>query len=318
MLEELDKSGVVISLGAKGHQLAETFSQQQAKKHKVKEVYLNTLAVYAVNVYLEGMGITTNLEASYSWNSVRQTMANATDLVIQDWGRLECCYLLPNQKVCHVSPEVYSGRIGYVVVKLNEDLTQAILQGFAVKVRKENLLLTDLLPLEELLEKLTLIPSTRKLQPSIIKLREWADNLFAAGWQSLQEYFQEQNLEPGFSFRSPTLIAPQPQSEQTTLGAGIKFIKLEKASQKVALVVSTDLKESLESTISIKIFPLEGSTYLPQDLQLIILSEAGDPVVQTKAKTTKQIEVEFSGEKGEKFSVKVVLDNFSITETFLI
>ncbi len=316
MLRESNSSGVIISLGAKAHQLAEAFSQQQAQSHKTKQVYLNTLAVYAVNIYLEGMGITTDLKSSYSWNAVMQTMANVADLVIPERGRLECRYLLPDQESCYVPSEVWLERTGYVVVKLDQDLSEARLLGFTIKVEEEYLALTNLLPLEDLLDRL--IGKQEKLQSSPIQLSNWLDNLFTKGWQSLQEYLQSQNYEPGFNFRSPALITSKPKTGKTNLAEGIKLIKFEKAEQQVALVVGADLKTQLESTISVKVFPLGSSTYLPQDLQLLILSETGEPVVQTKAKATKQIEVEFSGEKGEQFRVKVVLDDFSITETFSI
>ena len=51
---------------------------------------------------------------------------------------------------------------------------------------------------------------------------------------------------------------------------------------------------------------------------LIILSETGELVVQTKAKTTKLYFNLFSSHKGERFSIKIFLENLSFTEAFLI
>ena len=58
---------------------AEKFRCYQARSDKGKQVYLNTLAVSAVNRYLHFLGWATNLKASDSHNPVLQTMMDTAD-----------------------------------------------------------------------------------------------------------------------------------------------------------------------------------------------------------------------------------------------
>ncbi|HEY9743441.1 MAG TPA: DUF1822 family protein, partial [Coleofasciculaceae cyanobacterium] len=59
-------------------------------------------------------------------------------------------------------------------------------------------------------------------------------------------------------------------------------------------------------------------TYLPHDLQLMVLDEKGEAVMQAQARSTKNIQLKFSGEPGETFGVKVALGDVTVTEAFLI
>ncbi|MEC4991807.1 MAG: DUF1822 family protein, partial [Oscillatoria sp. PMC 1068.18] len=64
--------------------------------------------------------------------------------------------------------------------------------------------------------------------------------------------------------------------------------------------------------------PEYGNNYLPEDLQLIISNDRGEVVMQAIAKRTENIQLEFSGEIGEGFSVRVALGESSISESFII
>jgi hypothetical protein len=66
------------------------------------------------------------------------------------------------------------------------------------------------------------------------------------------------------------------------------------------------------------VYPANGKILLPEDLQLIVLDEAGKSVMQAEARSTKSILLKFSGEAGENFGIKVALGDVSITENFLI
>ena len=119
-----------VPLALEAHSRAEQFRRYQSNPDKAKQVYLNTLAVYAVNMYLQCRGFETDLETSDSWNPAMQMLLDTADLVVKNRGRLECRPVLPNAEVVCTPAEVWSERIGYVAVRLSESLREATLLGF--------------------------------------------------------------------------------------------------------------------------------------------------------------------------------------------
>ncbi len=167
-----------VSLALAAHSLAEKFRHHQANLQKAKQVYLNTLAVYAVNYYLECMGFETDLSASYSWNPVMQTLMDVADLEVKDYGRIECRVVLPNSHICQIPPEVWSDRIAYVIVQLDESLREATLLGFVEKVEVQELPLSELRSLEDFLKKMEL------LGKNPVNLSQWFARIFDDSWRT--------------------------------------------------------------------------------------------------------------------------------------
>lgn len=90
------------------------------------------------------------MEASDSYNPVMQTLMDIADLEVKDYGKLECRPVLSDCQVCYFPAEVWSERIAYVAVHLNESLSRATLLGFFKRARTEELPLSKLRPLEDL------------------------------------------------------------------------------------------------------------------------------------------------------------------------
>jgi len=294
------------------HQFAQQFHQQQPNLQKAKQVYLNTLAVYAVEFYLKCLGIETDIQASESWNPAIQTLANTADLEVKELGKLECRPVLPEAQVCQVPPEVWFNRIGYVAVRLDYALTQATLLGFMPTVNQEEFRLSELKPLEDLLEHLDKLKQPVK---EGVALSPWLHNVFEAGWETVEALFGlSQAEEFAFSFRSQT-TTPENSVSQVKRG---KWLSLERLGEEVALCVGLVPETSSKMNISVEAYPKKGQSYLPQDLQLMVLDENGDVVLQAIAKSTETIQLKFKGESGERFSVKVALGEVSVTEAFIV
>ena len=65
--------------------------------------------------------------------------------------------------------------------------------------------------------------------------------------------------------------------------------------------------------------PIGSQTYLPPLLELIVIYETGATFLQAQARSKDNyIQLEFSGEPREQFSIKVVLGDASITEDFVL
>ncbi|MEQ9670403.1 DUF1822 family protein [Coleofasciculus sp. G2-EDA-02] len=303
---------LTVPLTLEAHQIAQQFHQQHCPQ-KAKQVYLNTLAVYAVKTSLKCLGIPTNWQASDSWNPIMQTLENTADLLIKDIGKLECRPVLPNAASCHIPAEVWSERIGYVAVELNQALTEAKLLGFLPSVNTEEVLLTQLKSLEHLLEHIN--PSRQPIQ-----LNQWLQNIFDVGWQTVDTLFDSSPTELAFNFRNYTQIAThlsEPSDLKITRGKRLTLGRRYDDEQ-VILVMNLIPTRSSELDISVEIYPTNGQSYLPKNLRLMILDDTGETVMQAEARSTKQIQLQFSGEAGECFKVRVALADISITETFII
>ncbi len=312
-----------VPLTLKAHQLAQQFQKQQPNSKKAKQVYLNTLAVYAVNSYLECLGIATDLEVSDSWNTVMQSLSNTADLIVKGRGRLECIAVLPKAKVCDIPLEVWQDRDGYIAVQFNQELTEATLLGFVSEVATEELPLSQLKSLEELLKHLEGLlenisqPNQDKQNQKTVKLNQWIHNVFNSGWETVERLFNSSQPQLAFNFRNQSSNKHQHNNSDYDVRRG-KIFDLERSGEQMALVIGIKPTTSPELDISVEVYPTNNQIYLPPDLELMVLDKAGEAVMQAKARSTESIQLEFSGELGESFGVKVALGEFSITEEFII
>lgn len=158
---------LTIQLTGQAHTDARKFASQQATRTKGKQVYLNTLAVYAVQDFLKDLKIPTDLTAGESWNSVIRRFNNVADLVIPDLGKLECLPVLPGETTINLPPEVSEDRIAYVAVQFQEELTEVQLLGFYPtidpQVSVDTIDIANLEPIETLIDYLDRLESGKEL-----------------------------------------------------------------------------------------------------------------------------------------------------------
>ena len=297
-----------VLLTLKARQIAAKFRHQQTDVKKAKQVYLNTLAVWAVDSYLKTLGIETDLEAGHSWDPVHQTLSDTAALAVKGLGMLECRPVLPDERNCWIPPEVWTHRVGYVAVQFDPDLTEAKLLGFTPTVDRE------IFPLIELQ---SLAVCLQHLKPPV-RLGQWLNNIFDAGWEAANTLLAPPQAEPAFQFRSARSLTDKSADRSPKTIARKKAVDLELAGKPVELFVGLKPSTSREMDISIEIRAQGQQSYLPRDLQLAILDETGIAVMQAQARNSQTLQLEFSGESGERFSVKVSLGGFSLTEAFLI
>ncbi|MGB7443754.1 MAG: DUF1822 family protein [Coleofasciculaceae cyanobacterium] len=305
-----DNLTFTVPLNLAAHRAAQKFHQEHSNQHKAKQVYLNTLAVYAVNFYLGCLGIETSLEESDSWNPIIQTLANTADLLVKDVGKLECLPVLPGEQVCRILNEVHSERIGYVAVGLNQSLTDAQLLGFTPQVNAAELALSQLISLENLLNRIN-------HQKPGVNLSLWLENIFEEGWQTISALL-ETPTELAWRFRSGQVQQSSAEENLSTSVTRGKLLRLNQESGTVALLVKLTPTLSEEMDINVGIYPTKGTIYLPSELKLMVLDQPGEVIMSAVARNTKNIQLEFSGEPGESFSIKVALGEASLTEEFLI
>ncbi|MBW4602379.1 MAG: DUF1822 family protein [Calothrix sp. FI2-JRJ7] len=293
---------------------AEQLCKQQATPEKGERVRLNTLSVSFVNLYLQCMGFETDLENSDSWNPVQQTFLDVADLSLKDLGALECRPILEGEKFVYIPEEVQSDRIGYVVVQISKSYREAKLLGFVKEVTSDLLPIRQLQSLEDLLEylevEIELIRSLHIPNKTLVRLKQWLDNIIEAGWQEVETLLGTQANLPAWSLRSEA-------GAFLSRGKLIDFGIL--TEQAVVLVVTLPQDNEEEMDIIVEIHPKSGQDYLPSNLQLMVLDFEGGCVMEAQTRSNnKNIQLQFSGELGERFSIKVALGDVSVVEDFII
>lgn len=297
---EIEPWTFTVSLALSAHSQAEKFRRHHSNSDKAKQVYLNTLAVYAVDVYLQCLGFETNLQNSDSWNPAMQTLMDVADLVVKGCGKLECRPVLPNAEIVYITEEVWHERIGCVAVELNESLREATVLGFVEKVTKKELPLSQLQSLQKL-------PIQLNKSKPLVKLSQWFDDIFEIGWQAVETLLNTQELEPAFSFRSTPTVSR------------CKEIELKSLGQSVAMLVEISEESEEEINISVELHPAKNENYLPSDIELSVLDEDGETVMNVCGESdNKTIQLEFTGERGDRFDVKVDWGSTSVIESFVI
>lgn len=162
---------------------ARQFAKSQQTSAASEQVFLNTLAVLTVRHYLKMIGVSSDLDKSYSWQSITQQLSSDfADLYIPEArGRLECRSVKDEETTCHIPQAVINDRIGYVVVRFDEMFTAGEILGFVQSVSVTQLPLSYLQSLDELIDVLDDEP-----QPT--RLGQWTTGVIDAFWQSIEAF----------------------------------------------------------------------------------------------------------------------------------
>ncbi len=154
----------------------------------------------------------------------------------------------------------------------------------------------------------------------VINLSEWLQNLEGSqyNWQPLESFLSNQEGNLIFRFAG----APRSRSADTeTPNLSVSRVReIALPDHPVALIINCQLESDGRRDILVRLYPSkEEQTYLPQGAQLIILGESGEVFLESQSRSADNwIQLEFRGEAGEHFSVKVVLEDVNITEDFAI
>jgi len=297
-----------VPLSRAAHQIVTQFRQQQFNSQQGKQVYLNTLSVYAVNFYLKCMGFEPDWKSSDSFNPMMQKFTDVADLNVKHLGKLECRPVLPEQQIVSIPLEAMNQRRGYFAVQLNEKLTEATILGFIKNASTEEVPLTELKSLDFFLQYASQLENA-------VQLRQWLQHTFETGWETIETLLSP----PKIAWRSQNITLDSLTAINSDLGVErIKKFNLEPTGEQIGLLVRLQARTELEMGIGVELYPTNHHIYLPQNLQLMLLDEYGETVMQAEARSTKNIQLKFSGESGEVFSVKVALGETNIVETFVI
>jgi hypothetical protein len=301
-MNSMQSNYINVPLPQNAHRWAEEFAAEQISLKKGKQVYLNTLAVYAVRSYLEWLNIETSLNKGDSWHRGMRAIFDVADLVLPGIGKLECRPVLPGESAIILPSEVIEDRIGYVALQFNEQLDSVELLGFATKAQAATIQVAQLLNID------VLVDTIYKFSLSV-NLRQWLEGIFNPDWQSPELVFAE-------NFRRSNTISQKQINPQLSHISRAKVINL---GSQVVMLVQVTPTQTEAFDIRLRVYPGEDVTHLPPGLQMIILDEAENTCMEAQARNADDwVELEFNCQHEEKFRVKLVLGNTEATEDFAV
>jgi hypothetical protein len=308
--EIIESLTFTVSLCFEMHKVAQQYCQRQFTLEKVQQVYHNILAVQAVSFYLECIGWQTDWTDSDSHDPVMQAFTDVADLEVKNYGKLECRPVLSDTEFCHIPPDVWEDRIGYLVVHLNEPLTKATILGFTPTVVEKQ----GIIPLCELRSLADFPEYLSRFKP--VNLSQWFQGIFEPAWLLVEELLSKEQIELAFGNargQQPALLSKHFDIMRARkIDLGMKLI-----SHSVALIVSPRPVDKEEVDILVQVHPIKEKTYLPEGVKMIVQDEKGTAILDTKSrKQDNYIQLKFTAELGEYFSITVALENTSITESF--
>lgn len=315
---------IKVPLSTQAHEIALRFAAEQLTVEKGKKIYLNTLAVYTVHYYLKWFGIKTDLNSGECWHPGLRCLFDIADLVIPNVGKLECRRVLPGESRISLPTEVTIDRIGYVAVQFNEYLNQVQLLGFvrAIDVAdSEEISITDFQPLDTLLDYLRshILQSARLTTPSMpINISQWFENNFTDGWSPTEVLYAGQANQPSVRSIQPLIVD---ESNLTSGISGGKLIDLgiQIYQHPLALVITVVPITGRERNVVVQVMPNRGGGILPQGVGLKVSDDTGTYSMDTSSRESDNwIQIEFTAELREQFSVEITFGEASLIQYFLI
>jgi hypothetical protein len=312
-----------VPLSFTAHAFAKRLSLQSSPRRS-DQVYLNSLAIFAVDFYLQCMGIETEPAQSDSHNPIMLKLMDVADLDVKGLGKLECRPILGDATMLEIPIEAAcADRIGYVAVRVNEFRKQAEILGFI-----ENVPITaddkDLvqIPLQELRSLAEFLEYLHQLQPSFVNLRQWLEGIFELDWQSVEDSTLAVRGMSEMIFRSAPNSATLRQNSRGTL------VRIEKSAERgklinltstqaVVLIVTMTLQDE-DRVILVEVCPIGGQTSLPENLCVRVIDDRANVAMEEIASPGRDLQLAFNGELDEKFSIQISLDETIITEEFVI
>jgi uncharacterized protein YpiB (UPF0302 family) len=322
--QDIENIAIPLPITSENREIARNFARQQATQEKAKQVLYNTLAVLTVKSYLEMMGIATDLSNSDSWNPVMRACDNVADLHILDLGKLECRPLQSSDTSCHIPMEVWDLRLGYVMVKIDGSLKKALLLGFTAQVASEEISIADLQPIEALIDRLHDL-RVLTANSAVINLGQWLDNIFTPGWSTVESFLNPKQLIPALGFRNAESVDANSEQPNSTNEVNhvqrAKLINLGIQLKDHPVVLLVDISSEVNGSIAVilQVHPSFNDAYLPETLILRVVESSGQVFMEAQARSRDNfIQLQFSGEAKELFTVQIMLDDAELTEQFQI
>lgn len=322
MTTQIQAETFPVLLSLEAHAIAQDCCRGISNRRQAKQIYLNILAIYAVETYLRCLGFETDWKSSDSRNPLLFKFMDVADLEVKELGKLECRPVLPEDGVLKIPPEVWEDRIGYIAVQLDRSLRGATVLGFTPKAAAQ-IPLNQLQSLDDFLVYIHQVQQSKTVErsPNFIRLNQWVQGIFEGGWQVIDEVLGINNLAWGFA-RSVRWNSDKPSISDSVEAAKIIDLGLLLNRQSVALVIKYHPAENQEVDVRVRVCPMGELEYLPPGLRLKVTLNPDTPSEDSQEVTARErdnwIQLEFDELSGKKFKVEVSLEDATIAEELIV
>ena len=299
-----------IPLSIEAHERANQRKQGISNSENAKKIYLNTLAVYAVNYYLDCMGFETNWSNADDSNPWMLNLIDLADLEVKNIGKIECLSVLPDAEYLEISTEVRSDRVAYVAVQFNQSLKEATILGFTTQALAK-VHLNQLQSVDNLLDYFT-----AKEQAAKVNIQQWLEGVITEGWLSVEEIFNPRELSfrfaRNFSLTRCKAIDIGLRLNGTSV---VLIIKLNHKNKDI-----NDIKNNGEIDIIVQVHPEPNKgVCLSPGLKLVVSDENGKEVDTVISRQYDDwVEIGLSAESNEEFCVEIILGESKVKQDFVV
>jgi hypothetical protein len=148
-----------------------------------------------------------------------------------------------------------------------------------------------------------------------VNLSRWLEGGYDTAWETIETFLELNSNALAFNFRSSSGIGVARVKRAKLIDLGIEI-----ESQKVVLLVALIPESNEQVGIRVQLHPVSEQFYLPDNIKIALLLESGEIIQEIQAREQDnyvQLKL-FSGEVGERFSIQVTLNNYQVTENFVI
>ncbi|WP_322707211.1 DUF1822 family protein [Nostoc sp. DedQUE04] len=307
-----EQTSFTIPLSIEAHERANQRKQGISNIEDGKKIYLNTLAVYAVNYYLDCMGFETKGSNADNSNPWMLSLINLADLEVKNIGKIECRPVLPDAEYLEIPNEVRSDRIAYVAVQFNQSLKEARILGFTTQTLAK-VPLIQLQSVDNLLDYLT-----AKEQAVKVNIRQWLEGVITEGWLNVEEIFNSRELS--FRFARNFSVTKCKKVDMGLRLNGTSVVLIIKLNPKNKEITDVKNQNQDEIDIIVQVHPdREKSVSLPPGLKLVVTDENGQEVdAVTSRQNDDWVEIALSAELNEEFCVEIILGESKVTQDFVV
>ena len=320
---------------------------QECPEARREQIYRNAIARFAVNHYLQCLGIETNLITTNFQIPLCRSLLDVTDIELPTLGRIECCPTVPGERQVRIPKETWDNRIAYLAVELDLEVGQAVLLGFInhLDVNALEKKCSEIVSLESFRDIDELPDVLHDAKPIFIELKQWWSNLFEDDWFSLEELLRSDDMYltdiyhnqdiHGFKqkiveFLGEPSLQPACRSVKQKTVSGFKLIslsleKVQPSSSKglshgmVALVLHANEGTEHDYEVLIDVVPGPRQEYLPPDLRLSLLGDNRSELLFacTQSKN-RHLQLEFSGDLDDSVTVQLSLGALNFEEKIVL
>ncbi|MGH2412362.1 MAG: DUF1822 family protein, partial [Microcystaceae cyanobacterium] len=138
---------------------------------------------------------------------------------------------------------------------------------------------------------------------AVVRLGEWLQGRLMSPWQTIETLLSSQQIAD--AWRSTALSSSLQSSPFDVNCIKVLDFGTHPGEEQVALSIGLTSVSETEVSIGIQIRPAGDGLYLPHDIQVRLLDDAGREIGQASAANTETIQLQLNGRRGERFSMEV-------------